>query len=259
MQSPKQPGGWPALIKHAACRSILLGDPIGAAELLEKELWSGDHPCPHCAEKSSKILMGGAVGRVRRAWVCGSCKKQFTVRHGTWLYKGRVALDRVVFAIGVVENEGAAKAIERLVKEARMQPATADKLVAELEERVFGAEPEALPVMPPAVEPVEEPAPSVGRSPALKHRHLWTGALAALLLACLAVWSWEPPTVDAGTKGIEVVELEDKLVSYVLFEMNGIEIQQAISTSRDGFDSTEEWAKAHAKRVAVHQAQANKQ
>ena len=170
------------------------------------------------------------------------------------MYKGRVALDRILFGIGVLENEGPARAIERLVGEARMQPATADRLVAQLEEFVFGevaeVEPEVEPT--PVIEPKnDDPAPKAERPAA--PRLAWAGAAAALLLGCLALWSWEPGSVEAGDL-LQEASISSQMVDRWTYRLNGRDVEAKITTKRKGFDSVDEWRKSHSQSVRASKA-----
>jgi transposase-like protein len=73
-------------------------DPNVAVEFVAGLRWPGGPVCPRCGGKDHSYL------RTRRLWKCKACKKQFSVKVGTFFESSPVGLDKWIVAIWMIAN-----------------------------------------------------------------------------------------------------------------------------------------------------------
>lgn len=96
-------------------------DEDRARALLESLRWPNGAVCPHCRRRGAYALTPRPESRtpVRRGvWKCMSCRRQFTVRVGTFFEDSHIPLSKWVMAISILcaSRKGiAAKQLERML------------------------------------------------------------------------------------------------------------------------------------------------
>ena len=236
---------WARVVENASFSDGWYGDLRAAAEVLESALWQNGAECFKCGSSDCRELGQEA----RRAWICGNCRFQFSVRHGTWLHRGRMPLDRVLLALVSYEKLGAVGAVERLVEVSKMRPELADKLVQTIEKQCYGeavAAVELEPEVEPAIELEGEKPRRFAKMP------VWVGIAASVAVLGIGARGVLGPSGLTHAAGF--APTQGSLTDRLTYTLGGRAVEATITTPRAGFSSTKDWYEAHALKVRAANA-----
>ncbi len=79
---------------------LMFPDEKAAVEFMESQVWADGVICPYCAGEKTKPRKN------RNGHRCNSCRKDFTIRHGTIFENSRLPLKTWLYAIYLLQNKG---------------------------------------------------------------------------------------------------------------------------------------------------------